>query len=78
MALPLTMTHIYHQSRQVMRVLMGDGGGVMVGENCTEMDSMPISVSLETIATFFMSDLIVLWRSQPSWIYLDVGERHIL
>ena len=78
MALPLTMTHIYHPSRQVMRVLMGDVGGVMVGEHCTEMDSMPISVALETIATFFMSGLIVLWRSHPSWIYLDVWERHLL
>ena len=33
------MTQICHPSRQVVREMTGDGGGVMVGEHCTEMDS---------------------------------------
>ena len=34
-----------------------------------------ISAALGTIATFFMSGVIVLWRSHPFWICLHVWER---
>ena len=38
-ALPLITMQICHPSRQVMRVEVGDGGGVMIGEHCTVMDN---------------------------------------